>query len=46
MFSEGEPTKTMFVDMGASAFSVSVVFFVAGKLQVSNDAPCYLCLGL
>lgn len=37
LFSDTEPTHTMFIDIGYTAYSVTVVDFVSGKLQVLSS---------
>jgi len=37
VFTKENPTKVMFIDMGATAFSVSIVEFVPGKLIVKSS---------
>lgn len=38
MFHESEPQYTMFIDLGHASYTVSVVAFVQGKLQVKSAA--------
>jgi heat shock protein 4 len=38
MFHESEPQYTMFIDIGHASYTVSVVAFVQGKLQVKSAA--------
>ena len=38
LFHETEPEHVMFIDMGHSGYTVSVVAFVQGKLQVKSAA--------
>lgn len=37
LFSDTEPTHTMFIDIGYTSYSVTVVDFVSGKLQVLSS---------